>query len=283
MTRGVFAVGAACVVAVAACNALSGADALSTDPSGSSEPELTAPGASSSGSSGTTGHDHPGASDAGSSSGSSGTSGGAPVDAAVDASGPTFVDDFQRPSGTVGNGWLEKTSGALSLVNGAVRQGSTGIYRNLLVARPSAENVRDVLVQVTISFPALDADPGLFARIQAGSEIKDRLLGYGVYADGANDLFVSRDDGTAFADLGSSIITPALVPGAQYRLSLQVTGDSPVHLVASIAKLDGTVLAAITANDGSGKRFTNAGSVGFGSSVARNGTWDDFRRVTLLP
>ena len=275
-------VGAACVAAVAACNALSGADALSTDPTGASEPELTAPGASSSGSSGSsgaTGHDHPSASDGGSSSGSSGTS----VDAAVDASGPTFVDDFMRPNGTVGNGWLEKTAGALSLVNGAVRQGSTGIYRNLLVARPSAENVRDVLVQVTISFPALDADPGLFARIQTGSEIKDRLLGYGVYADGANDLFVSRDDGTAFADLGSSIITPALEPGAQYRLSLQVTGDSPVHLVASIAKLDGTVLAAITTNDGSGKRFTSAGSVGFGSSVAKNGTWDDFRRVTLLP
>lgn len=85
-----------------------------------------------------------------------------------------------------------------------------------------------------------------------------------------------------FTDMGSSLITPPLVAGAQYRLSLQVTGDTPVHLVGSIAKADGTVLATITANDGSAQRFVTAGSVGFGSSVAMNGRWDDFR-VILLP
>ena len=71
--------------------------------------------------------------------------------------------------------------------------------------------------------------------------------------------------------------------GQSYRLSLQVTGTNPVHLVGSLSKLDGTVVAAITTNDATGKRITRAGSVGFGSSAAIGGRWDDFRRVTLPP
>jgi hypothetical protein len=279
-------IGAASVLAVFACNALNGADALSTDPSASDEPALTGPGTSgssgTSGTSGTTGHDHPTTPEGGSSSGSSG---GAPDagDASIDATGPTFTDDFQRANGAVGNGWFEKTPGRLELVNGAVRQNAKGLYKNLFVARPTSENLRDVLVQVTVSFPTASADPGVFARIQSGSEVQDRFFAYSLYADGANDLFISRDDGTSFTDMGSSVISPPLVPGQLYRLSLQATGDNPVRLVGSVAKTDGTVLATITANDASSSRIAAAGAVGFGSSVSQNGTWDDFRRVTLLP
>lgn len=102
-------------------------------------------------------------------------------------------------------------------------------------------------------------------------------------ADGPADLYVSRDNGNAFTDMGSSFISPALTVGQSYRLSLQVTGANPVHLVGSIAALDGTVLATITADDGSGRRISSAGSVGFGSSAALNGRWDDFKRVNLAP
>ena len=277
---------------LAACNVLTGSDGLSTRPAGEAQPELASPIPSTSGASGSSGtsgasgptaRDHAPAPDA-SSSGSPGTSDAAPDDAgtSVDAGPPAFADDFQRPNGTLGNGWITKTAGTFSLVNGAAQQSQTGIYRNLFVSRPSAENVRDVLVQATVTFPTMTSDPCLFARIQAGSDVKDRFLGYSVYPDGANNLYVSRDDGAAFTDMGASLITPPLVAGAQYRLSLQVTGDTPVHLVGSIAKTDGTVLATITANDGSAQRFVTAGSVGFGSSVAMNGRWDDVR-VRLLP
>jgi hypothetical protein len=150
-----------------------------------------------------------------------------------------------------------------------------------MVSRPATEDALDVLVQVTVTVPAVTADPGLFARIQPGSQQLNHFYGYSVYADGANDLYVSRDDGNLFVDQGSSVISPPLVVGQSYRLSLQVTGTSPVHLVGSISQLDGTVLATITANDASAKRISAAGSVGFGSSVSVNGRWDDYKRITL--
>lgn len=205
------------------------------------------------------------------------------LDAASEAATelPTFVDDFARPAGAIGNGWIEKTAGAFALVNGGVQQSQSGIYRNLMVSRPASEDALDVLVQVTVTFPVVTADPGLFARIQPGSDQPNRFYGYSVYADGANNLYVSRDDGNVFVDQGSSVISPPLVVGQSYRLSWQVTGTSPVHLVGSISQLDGTVLATITANDASLKRIQTAGSVGFGSSVSVNGRWDDYKRITL--
>jgi hypothetical protein len=287
MGRLVVVGGFACVALVAACNMLSGADGLTTDPAGIDESQQTSAPPSrpdaSSGSDGTSTRPHDPPAD---------TDGGvvttippdeAGVDAASEAAAmlPTFTDDFSRPDGTLGNGWIMKTPSAFSLAGGAVQQNQGGIYRNLFNSRPASEDALDVLAQVTVTFPVMTADPGLFARIQPGSDVTNHFVAYSVYPDGANNLYVSRDDGDVFIDQGSSVISPPLVPGESYRLSLQVTGTNPVQLTGSIAHLDGTVIATITANDGSAKRITTPGSVGFGSSASIPGRWDDFKRITL--
>jgi len=287
MGRLVFAGGFACVALVAACNVLSGADSLTADEAAADEsPQTSAPPSSESDGSAassdpTRPHEPLSAADAGAPMTLAPNEAG--IDAASDAAAmlPTFSDDFSRPDGTLGNGWIEKTAGAFSLVGGAAQQNQGGIYRNLFISRPAAEDVLDVLAQVTVTFPATGADPGLFARIQPGSDVINHFVAYSVYPDGANNLYVSRDDGTMFIDQGSSVISPPLLVGQSYRLSLQVTGTDPVQLVGSIAHLDGTVIATITANDGSTKRLTTPGSVGFGSSASVGGRWDDFKRVTL--
>jgi hypothetical protein len=283
----VFGTGVAFAALLAACNMLSGADGLSAEPYAVEQPQVSTPPSGSSGTSGTSGssgtstrpHDPP-ATDAGVTSLPPDEGG---IDAASEAAAmlPTFVDDFARADGQIGNGWLQKTGGAFALNAGAVKQTQSGIYRNLFNSRPAPENALDVLVQVTVTFPVSTADPGLFARIQPGSDVVDHFVAYSVYPDGANDLYVSRDDGNVFVDQGSSVISPPLVVGQSYRLSLEVTGTNPVHLVGSLSQLDGTVVATITANDASAKRLPTPGSVGFGSSASVNGRWDDFKRITL--
>jgi hypothetical protein len=291
MGRLVSGSGVVCAALLAACNVLTGADSFSAEPGALEQPDVSAPKADAA--SGTTG-----------SSGSPGTStrphgpstdtdagmtslppdeGG--IDAASEAAAalPTFDDPFARPDGLLGNGWIAKTSGAFMLVGGGAQQSTGGIYRNLFNSRPASENALDVLVQVTVTFPVATADPCLFARIQPGSDVVNHFVAYSVYPDGANNLYVSRDDGSVFVDQGSSVISPPLVVGQSYRLSLQVTGESPVHLVGTLSQLDGTVLATITANDASGKRIATPGSVGFGSSASIGGRWDDFKRITLSP
>ncbi len=287
MGRLVVVSGFACVALVAACNALSGADGLTTDPAGVDESQQTSapPPRSDASSTGdgtsTRPHDPPPATDSGVTTTIPPSEAG--VDAASEAAAmlPTFMDDFARPDGVLGNGWIQKTADAFSLVGGAAQQSHTGIYRNLFNSRPATEDALDVLAQVTVTFPVAVADPCLFARIQPGSDVLNHFVAYSVYPDGANNLYVSRDDGDVFVDQGSSVISPPLVVGDSYRLSLQVTGTNPVQLIGSISHLDGTLIATITANDGSAKRLTTPGSVGFGSSASVPGRWDDFKRITL--
>jgi hypothetical protein len=296
MGKLVFAAGAAGVALLAACNMLSGADSLTAEQTGIEQPVNQTPHGATSGSSGVPSSSgssgepaRPGHDMTSSSSSSSGSTEVGPDDAGLDASGeaaaalPTFFDDFARADGTIGNGWIEKAAGKYGLIAGAAQQKQNGIYRNGFVSRPAAENAVDVLLQAKVTFPVATADPCIFARIQPGSDAPNTFYAYSAYPDGANNFYVSRDDGNTFTDMGSSIISPPLVVGETYRISLQVTGTNPVHLVGSLSKPDGTVLASVSANDASPKRIMTAGSVGFGSSASLNGRWDDFHRVTLAP
>src|SRR5690606_36627699 len=68
------------------------------------------------------------------------TSNAATVVVAPTAPVETLFDSFTRPnSSTVGNGWIEKTDAAFSLVDNRVPKNAvgTGDYRNLLVYRPA--------------------------------------------------------------------------------------------------------------------------------------------------
>lgn len=275
MGRYVLGSAVAGAVLLAGCNMLSGADALSSGV-GEDDAEITSPRRGDASSNETSrAHDAPLDGDAaGEPPDDSGVE--PPSDAATAVT--PFFDDFARPNGALGNDWLVSTPATFALVNGAAQQNSTGNYRNLFVRRPADEDVRDVRVEGVVTFSVANADPCLFARLRADGT---GFHGYSVYPDGAGDLYVSRDDGAQFVDMGGSQISPPLTIGEHYRLSLQVTGTSPVQLVGSIAKLDGTVLASIRANDGSAKKITASGSVGFGSSSAMNGRFDDFRRSAV--
>ena len=76
-------------------------------------------------------------------------------------------------------------------------------------------------------------------------------------------------------------MSPKLVQGTTYRLTLKVTGTSPVHLEGALDTATGTRIASIVFDDNDAKRIQIAGSVGFGSGAAKDCRFDDFKRVTL--
>ncbi len=275
-------VGILVACAVCACNAITGADGLSTDPAGSESdlaPSRTHrdPG-SSSGDPGT------GGSTSSSSSSSGGTGldpdGGLPADGGSDApSGDVaFFDPFGRPdSPSIGNGWLEKTD-RFDIAGGTVRQSGVGSYRDLIVRRPAAEDVLDVELSVDVVNDKKDGDPGLYARMQPGSDTPNQLTSYTMYVY-TDYAYIDRDDGTGGTELASAAIAPALPLGAKYSLTFRVTGTNPVKLEGTVRDAAGNVVASFGAQDGSAKRIATPGGVGFGSGDADGARFDDFRRA----
>lgn len=273
------AFGAAC-----ACNAISGADGLATDPAGDESSVVPSrnrhdPGSSSG--------------DTSSSSSSSGApttapdggttdSGGIGIAPSPDAppigGGTAFFDPFERPDGpAIGNGWTEKVD-EFSLLGGAVRQTGIGSYRNQLVRRPAVEDALDVAISVHVTHDKVDGDPCLYARMQPASDTAGQLVSYTFYAY-FDIAYLDRDDGSTGTELASKAISPPLPSGVKYSLSLKVTGTNPVVLVATVKNAAGTVVATLDAQDASAKRIATAGGVGFGSGDADGALFDDFRRV----
>jgi len=261
--------GVAALAAFAACNLVTGAAAVEYEAEGDAAPELSA----------TRDGGH------GQTMGSDASVAEPAADARVDApSFPepgAFVDDFERTSAsTLGNGWIEKTAGVFSLVDGAAQQSDAGggSYVNWFASRPAAEAARDVTVSVTVSVTDDDSDPCLYARMAPASSRLDELYSYTLYPSGLTKLYLDRDHGGDFANLAGVTISPAMVVGETYVLSLTVTGTTPVSIRGSIATLAGVGLAEIAQTDASPVRIQTPGSVAFGSSKARRARFDDFRR-----
>lgn len=273
------AFGAAC-----ACNAITGADGLSTDPAGAESSVVPSRNR----------HD-PGSSSGGSSSSSSGSStsdpdagqlvdgGGTVPDAGTDAppigGGTTpFFDAFERAdNAAIGNGWIEK-SDKFAIAAGAVHQSGLGSYRNLIVRRPASEDALDVAISVDVTHDKVDGDPCLYARMQPASNTQGQLVGYTFYAY-FDYAYIDRDDGDTGTELASVAISPALPTGSKYSLTFRVTGTNPVKLDATVKNAAGAVVASFGAQDGSGKRITAPGAVGFGSGDADGALFDNFRRA----
>lgn len=268
--------------ALGACNAITGVDGLAADP-GSSEADV-APSRSHREQGSSSGDPASGSSSSSSSSSSGGTTispdGGDVADAGSDAPSveTTFFDAFERPDGpTIGNGWTEKTD-RFAIAGGAVRQSGLGSYRDLIVRRPPSEDALDVELSIAVVHDQKDGDPGLYARIQPGSDAPNQLIGYTMYTY-TDYAYIDRDDGTTGTELASAPITPALPLGTKYSFSFRVTGTNPVKLEGVVRDAAGNVVAAFGAQDGSAKRITTPGGVGFGSGDADGARFDDFRRV----
>ncbi len=269
--------------ALGACNAITGADGLAADPA-SSEADI-APSRSHREQGSSSGDPASGSSSSSSSSSSGGTTvapdGGDVSDGGGSDAPPVdalLFDAFERPDGpTIGNGWTEKTD-RFSIVAGAVRQSGLGSYRDQIVRRPATEDALDVEVSIAVVHDRQDGDPGLYVRMQPGSDAPNQLVGYTMYAY-TDYAFIDRDDGTTGTELASAPITPALPLGTKYSFSFRVTGTNPVKLEGVVRDAAGNVVAAFGAQDGSAKRIATPGGVGFGSGDADGARFDDFRRV----
>jgi hypothetical protein len=267
------------VVVLAACNALTGADALS---SANADSDVISEG----------GRPTP-SSDAGGGSldpppgGSRGTDGavGGTTDGGFEASAqvPDFADSFDRADGTtIGNGWIEK-SDSFSLVGGAVVQGAVGDFTNFLLWRPISEPATNVEISVDVTYgDTAEPDPSLFARIQPSSEAENEIDAYTFYTWENRTAVIDRlDPNTGFATLASGDLSPQPAKGQTFRLFFRVTGDNPVRLEGSVLKPDGTVVASLSAADGTSMRITAPGRIGFGSGRAQGTRWDNFTRIDL--
>ena len=200
----------------------------------------------------------------------------------TDATGlPTFFDDFARPDGTLGNGWMLKTSNKYTLNGGAVKQTGTGIFADLVNRRPSSEDNLNSETSLTVVVGHDNGDPSVFSRIQPGSDANNFYQSYAFYPGGLGNVYLEREDIDHSTLLASVATSPAMVVGTAYRITLKVTGTSPVHLEGTLDTTTGTRLASIVFDDNDTKRIQTPGSVGFGSGDAKDARFDDFKRVDL--
>lgn len=265
------------VLACAACNALTGADKLGIEP-GTDDVDLRQQRPDERDEAGTPTTTDRNTLDAGA----------GPSDASVDATTTnpvTFQDAFERTNGTtIGNGWLAKTANKFSLVDGAVKQAAWvqgDNYGNLIVRRPASEPALDVQIAYDFTFGTNpDSDPTLYARMQPTSDTVGVLSGYTMYVY-VDQVGFTREDGTAFAQLQTNTIATPLTVGTKYRFTFRVRGTNPVTLEGIVANADGTVITSVATTDADAKRIVTAGQIGFGSSKAEKGLWDNFTRIDL--
>src|SRR2546430_10648404 len=139
------------------------------------------------------------------------------------AAATTFSADFSRPdSADLGNGWVEKTPGAFSLVGNRVSKAATatGFADNVLY-RPAGENMLDGEASVEVRFNSLP--PGyaqVFVRGQTGTIANAGVFdGYLLYTD--NDpgrALLDRIENGAFRPLTQITIAPSLNTTDTFRL-----------------------------------------------------------------
>ncbi len=201
-------------------------------------------------------------------------------DAATSAP-PGFSDSFDRANGTVGNGWTAKTKGFFSLESGAVLQSGTGRYENLILSRP--ETMLDVQLSLDVVFASNpDSDPTMHVRMQPASDANDALDSYSFYVMTDYAAIDREDPGDNGDELASATISPELVQGKTYRMIFRVTGTDPVKLEATVIDVaSGAPAATLSTSDASPKRITAPGRAGFGSGRADEMRFDNFVRVDL--
>lgn len=191
---------------------------------------------------------------------------------------PSFVDDFERADGPIGNGWALKTPAAFSIASGGVREDLEGVGWNLLVQRPTAENALDVEVSASFTFASGLDDPSLYARLQPESDQPDRFVGYRLRI-GATLIELTLGYSGGVQPLAKENLLPSLVVGRSYRLYLRTSGTDPVVVQAAVGLSDGTIFRSVLAESASANRIVIPGRTAFSSSSKSGCRWDDFRMI----
>lgn len=227
--------------------------------------------------------------DAADGGGSSTNEGGGPPDATpgdADAGlGPTFFDDFSRPDGPVGNGWVEKTNDVFTLVGGRLVVKDCD-YRDSFLRRPVDEAARDVESSVEFIYrvSAPTNDPAVALRIQAETLSTPRAFkAYGIFVDDGQSLTISRQDGDTFATLAKQPFAEPLARNSTYRLKASIRG-APPQLTGVVERLDGatwTEIARGAFTDTSNRRIDEAGLIGLQGDDTVSFDYDNFEYTRL--
>lgn len=201
-----------------------------------------------------------------------------------------LLDTFQRTDGdAIGNGWLEKTPAAFSLVSGRAQKLATpgGDYRNNVVYRPAGENALNV--EASMEFRITNAStigfPAVMTRVQTDTvNAASSLDAYLMYLnDSPTGAVLARQRGNGYdTTLGYLNLSQPLNTVDTYRLRLRTTGTETVVLSAFVERLDGgnwVILGQMAVNDTSVQRISTPGSVGFGGYVENSYWFDNFRRL----
>jgi len=196
-----------------------------------------------------------------------------------DANANLWIDDFNRPDdNAIGNGWLMKTPAAFHLKNhSAYRLSTNGStdYRDNIVFRPAAEDLRDVTV--TIEFKEIATPPGypqVEARIQQSSVSNPNTLDCYIFfiADAPSTAIIGRQKGSSYlTTLASMTLTMPVDITHRFRLILSVSGTTSVTVSGEVDMLDPNQnwipLAQKTVSDTDTTRIEPAGSVGFSAGT----------------
>ena len=199
------------------------------------------------------------------------------------------IDDFNRTDGTaVGNGWIEKSPSAFSLLGGeAVKQAVGTGYLNNLVFRPSNEDLQDV--ETAVEFRLSANPPGyaeIWNRVQSDTVLVSNWLeGYILFIRNNNSQArLGRQNGNAFSLLSDIFLTQPLNTSDRFRLRMSTVGTNPVVVTGLIERFNGVdwdVIGQATVNDNDPLQIVTPGSVGFSGNFESGYTFDNFARTNL--
>lgn len=198
-----------------------------------------------------------------------------------------FIDDFDRPDGALGNGWVEHTDSVFAIQNHLVTRVTRGDWTTNHVSRPTAEHRRDleIAIEFTVTDGSMPDWPQIFTRAVPSPD----FVGYYVWVDEGpstveRPLELARKpaDMSWWTAMNSMMVPPAVV-GGRYRLRMRTTGAHPVHAQAWYEIWDGSAWDSsrtISADDDAPDAMIDAGAWGFSghTGTGTNGpyTYDNF-------
>lgn len=196
---------------------------------------------------------------------------------------PTFVDDFARADGAVGNGWSVKGPGSFVIAGGSVLTMPSGVYDQPILFREGAAGP-DVEVSADMTFGSnITSWQYLFARVQPISDQPGKLWAYGLQVNaGSVSLMILSSDGnvTGWGSLARESLESTLLVDTAYRLTLRVMGTDPVVVEGALSSADGTLIRSVKGTDRGSYRIVSAGRVGLGWGLGDT-KWDDFKLTNL--
>jgi len=206
---------------------------------------------------------------------------------------PVFAnmfDDFTRPdNAALGNGWIEKSPGAFTLISGEVQKQSVSDgYLDNVVYRPAVEDLLDAESSIEINLTSNSPGfPQVLVRVQSSTIATPYTLdAYMLYINGnTTQAILGRNRNGQFVTTLTTInLTTALNTTDTFRMRIRATGTLPVTLEAFVERFNGStwdIIGQGTASDSSAERIDTAGSVGFSGYVENVYRYDNFRRVDL--